>query len=345
MFKKFYENGGKYILFFLLFNLIFLLVSFGIKYAFPFLISVLLTIWLYPISKWIHKNTKINKNIINVFVVLTSLTIIGVVLVLVSIGVFNETANTLAQFKDFQLNTEWLSGQIESIKVLLNKISPDVLNSFTSQLEGLIATAISYLGLIANWLVKIATAIPAGIVVILMIILSTFFLLRDYDLLSEKFDSIKIGDSDVVKNLLKRAYDIVVNYIQSYGILLSITFIECVIIFTLFGINNVFTLSLICVALDILPIVGTAIIFIPMVLVLMLQNNFIGGLVLLILYIFMEVVRSIMEPKLLSKSLDIHPVAILMSIYIGLKLSGIIGIIYCIFLIAYFKILHEEKIL
>ncbi|MGU8836273.1 AI-2E family transporter (plasmid) [Clostridium perfringens] len=345
MFKKFYENGGKYILFFLLFNLIFLLVSFGIKYAFPFLISVLLTIWLYPISKWIHKNTKINKNIINVFVVLTSLTIIGVVLVLVSIGVFNETANTLAQFKDFQLDTEWLSGQIESIKVLLNKISPDVLNSFTSQLEGLIATAISYLGLIANWLVKIATAIPAGIVVILMIILSTFFLLRDYDLLSEKFDSIKIGDSDVVKNLLKRAYDIVVNYIQSYGILLSITFIECVIIFTLFGINNVFTLSLICVALDILPIVGTAIIFIPMVLVLMLQNNFIGGLVLLILYIFMEVVRSIMEPKLLSKSLDIHPVAILMSIYIGLKLSGIIGIIYCIFLIAYFKILHEEKIL
>lgn len=345
MFKKFYENGGKYILFFLLFNLIFLLVSFGIKYAFPFLISVLLTIWLYPISKWIYKNTKINKNIINVFVVLTSLTIIGVVLVLVSIGVFNETANTLAQFKDFQLDTEWLSGQIESIKVLLNKISPDVLNSFTSQLEGLIATAISYLGLIANWLVKIATAIPAGIVVILMIILSTFFLLRDYDLLSEKFDSIKIGDSDVVKNLLKRAYDIVVNYIQSYGILLSITFIECVIIFTLFGINNVFTLSLICVALDILPIVGTAIIFIPMVLVLMLQNNFIGGLVLLILYIFMEVVRSIMEPKLLSKSLDIHPVAILMSIYIGLKLSGIIGIIYCIFLIAYFKILHEEKIL
>ena len=345
MFKKFYENGGKYILFFLLFNLIFLLVSFGIKYAFPFLISVLLTIWLYPISKWIHKNTKINKNIINVFVVLTSLTIIGVVLVLVSIGVFNETANTLAQFKDFQLDTEWLSGQIESIKVLLNKISPDVLNSFTSQLEGLIATSISYLGLIANWLVKIATAIPAGIVVILMIILSTFFLLRDYDLLSEKFDSIKIGDSDVVKNLLKRAYDIVVNYIQSYGILLSITFIECVIIFTLFGINNVFTLSLICVALDILPIVGTAIIFIPMVLVLMLQNNFIGGLVLLILYIFMEVVRSIMEPKLLSKSLDIHPVAILMSIYIGLKLSGIIGIIYCIFLIAYFKILHEEKIL
>ena len=328
MFKKFYENGGKYILFFLLFNLIFLLVSFGIKYAFPFLISVLLTIWLYPISKWIYKNTKINKNIINVFVVLTSLTIIGVVLVLVSIGVFNETANTLAQFKDFQLDTEWLSGQIESIKVLLNKISPDVLNSFTSQLEGLIATAISYLGLIANWLVKIATAIPAGIVVILMIILSTFFLLKDYDLLSEKFDSIKIGDSDVVKNLLKRAYDIVVNYIQSYGILLSITFIECVIIFTLFGINNVFTLSLICVALDILPIVGTAIIFIPMVLVLMLQNNFIGGLVLLILYIFMEVVRSIMEPKLLSKSLDIHPVAILMSIYIGLKLSGIIGIIY-----------------
>lgn len=345
MFKKFYENGGKYILFFLLFNLIFLLVSFGIKYAFPFLISVLLTIWLYPISKWIYKNTKINKNIINVFVVLTSLTIIGVVLVLVSIGVFNETANTLAQFKDFQLDTEWLSGQIESIKVLLNKISPDVLNSFTSQLEGLIATAISYLGLIANWLVKIATAIPAGIVVILMIILSTFFLLRDYDLLSEKFDSIKIGDSDVVKNLLKRANDIVVNYIQSYGILLSITFIECVIIFTLFGINNVFTLSLICVALDILPIVGTAIIFIPIALVLMLQSNFMGGLVLLILYIFMEIVRSIMEPKLLSKSLDIHPVAILMSIYIGLKLSGIIGIIYCIFLIAYFKILHEEKIL
>ena len=41
----------------------------------------------------------------------------------------------------------------------------------------------------------------------------------------------------------------------------------------------------------------------------------------------MQVVREILEAKFLGDKLDIHPLVILLSIYIGVKVFGILGIL------------------
>ena len=45
------------------------------------------------------------------------------------------------------------------------------------------------------------------------------------------------------------------------------------------------------------------------------------------LYILVQVVREILEAKFLGDKLDIHPLVILLSIYIGVKVFGILGIL------------------
>jgi predicted PurR-regulated permease PerM len=47
----------------------------------------------------------------------------------------------------------------------------------------------------------------------------------------------------------------------------------------------------------------------------------------LILYGVVLIIRQIVEPKLISKGIGIHPLAAVVSIYAGLRLFGIVGMI------------------
>jgi predicted PurR-regulated permease PerM len=51
------------------------------------------------------------------------------------------------------------------------------------------------------------------------------------------------------------------------------------------------------------------------------------GLSLVVLYAAVLIIRQIVEPKLVSKSIGIHPLAAVVSIYAGLRLIGIFGMI------------------
>ncbi|WP_394896110.1 AI-2E family transporter, partial [Clostridium baratii] len=47
---------------------------------------------------------------------------------------------------------------------------------------------------------------------------------------------------------------------------------------------------------------------------------------LICLYILVQFVREILEAKLLSNKFNIHPLVIFLSIYIGMKIFGVIGV-------------------
>jgi len=51
------------------------------------------------------------------------------------------------------------------------------------------------------------------------------------------------------------------------------------------------------------------------------------GIALFILYVIILVVRQILEPRIVSKNIGVHPIFTLLAMYTGFKLSGLIGLI------------------
>ncbi|MCF0126411.1 MAG: AI-2E family transporter [Clostridia bacterium] len=51
------------------------------------------------------------------------------------------------------------------------------------------------------------------------------------------------------------------------------------------------------------------------------------GIAILALLIIMTVVRQILEPKLVSKNIGVHPIFTLISMYTGFKIFGILGLL------------------
>ena len=65
---------------------------------------------------------------------------------------------------------------------------------------------------------------------------------------------------------------------------------------------------------------------IPWAIVSALDDNLSLALVLIGLYIFIIIIRQILEPKLVSQKTGTHPIFTLLAMYTGFKLSGIIGL-------------------
>ena len=101
---------------------------------------------------------------------------------------------------------------------------------------------------------------------------------------------------------------------------------EIILGFTVLKVDNSVTLGLICGILDLLPYLGTIIVFIPIIIYNIIVKDYFVAFGLICLYILVQIIREYLETKYLSDKLELHPLLILLSVYIGVKLFGIIGV-------------------
>jgi predicted PurR-regulated permease PerM len=111
------------------------------------------------------------------------------------------------------------------------------------------------------------------------------------------------------------------------GILVLVSTLEIIVGFFIFRVPNFFTIGVVCGILDILPYVGTIIVFIPIIIYNIVMKNFLCAFGLICVYVLVEIIREILEAKFLGDKLDIHPLVVLLSIYVGVKIFGILGIL------------------
>ena len=121
--------------------------------------------------------------------------------------------------------------------------------------------------------------------------------------------------------------DIVRKYIKAYGILLALTFALLLIGFWILRVEYAFLLAFLIALADLLPIIGVGTALIPWAIVVLLQKNFYFGFGLLILYLVISIIRQVAEPKVLGKSLGLHPLLTLFATYVGFSLFGLPGMI------------------
>ena len=65
---------------------------------------------------------------------------------------------------------------------------------------------------------------------------------------------------------------------------------------------------------------------IPWAIISSLNGDLKLGIAIFVLYIIVLIVRQILEPKIVSGNIGIHPIFTLIAMYTGFRLSGIIGL-------------------
>ena len=130
--------------------------------------------------------------------------------------------------------------------------------------------------------------------------------------------------------------------ITSYAAIMFITMTELYIGFMAIGIEDAMVMSLLIAMFDILPALGTGGIMIPWVLIEVIKQNYTFAIQLFILYAIVTVVRNFLEPKIVGNSIGLHPVIMLMSIFLGATIFGPLGLLIMPFTLIVVKRLNDS---
>jgi sporulation integral membrane protein YtvI len=138
-------------------------------------------------------------------------------------------------------------------------------------------------------------------------------------------------------------------YLKAQVKLILISFIISLVgltIFSVVGLNvNYPLLAAIGIAIvDALPIFGSGTVMVPWAIISAFNGNISLGVAILALWIIMSVVRQIIEPKIVSGQIGIHPIFTLIAMYTGFRFLGFIGLFVGPIILIILKNIYEVRI-
>jgi sporulation integral membrane protein YtvI len=217
---------------------------------------------------------------------------------------------------------------VKKMEHLYIGLPPDIAQSIINALNGSFQNLTSIVGKFISSLLSFVSAIPSFFTFLVVTILSTFFMARD----KKKIKAFMIAQlptnallkSQIVKENLLFA---LMGYMKSQLILMLLTFVESSIGLMAIGMNYSLLIAFFASIIDALPILGTGCVYIPLIVWNVLMKSYKDAFSLTLLYIIIIFIRQLLEPKILGSQIGVYPLATLMSMYIGLKLFGILGLI------------------
>jgi sporulation integral membrane protein YtvI len=229
------------------------------------------------------------------------------------------------------------------ITFFINKL-PDIMIILSNKFRFLKIEELNFIhminaleGILPSYKSKILTTIIStvnGFVYIILIFMTTIFMSMDLNKI------IKALKRYLPSDLFYIIYNVVNKNITILRVefeLVFVTTIETVLGLYILGVSSPLTIGFICGILDIMPVIGTSLIFIPMIIYEFAKNEIFAAVGLILLYILLGVSRKIMEIKFVGENLHIHPILTIFSLYLGVVIYGIWGIIIGPFIIILLK--------
>ena len=129
---------------------------------------------------------------------------------------------------------------------------------------------------------------------------------------------------------LKKVISSLGDYIKAEGIIILISFsivLIGLIIFSIVRMNVKYPLviALFIGFVDALPILGAGTIMIPWAILSAFNGDITLAISLIILYVIIIVTRQLIEPRIISSHIGIHPIFTLVAMYTGFKIVGVLG--------------------
>lgn len=298
----------------------------------PFIIGLIIAMIVHvPLKRIPVKTVKAKRLIAAVFCTLFFL-LVGGLLTLFGAGIVSEVKNFIQTLPDLFKNSIYplFSQLANKVREILSPFGPDVTDwvlnlgkSIASSL-GNLATNLSAgaVKLVANG----AVSIPNLIIQIIIVVVSSFYISADYDLiLSFLAKLIPEKKRSVALDTLHYAKTAVVVFIKSYSIIFFMTFTELLIGLLILRIPYAPAIAFAIALFDLMPVLGTGGVLLPWTLILVLLGNYPLAIGILLLYIIITAVRNSVEPRIIGDQIGLHPLATLVAMMVGLGLLGIIG--------------------
>ena len=178
---------------------------------------------------------------------------------------------------------------------------------------------------------NVAKNIPNILIQIIVTVLSSYFFIADRDKLMERFhkfipQSISRG-IDLISDQFRQ---VVGGYFKAQFRIMGVVAAILLVGFLILRVDYAVLLACLIAFLDFLPFFGTGTALIPWAEVKLFAGEYEVAIGLAIIYLISQLVRQIIQPKIVGDSMGLNPLLTLTFMYIGFKVQGVAGMILAV---------------
>ncbi len=291
----------------------------------PFFIAFLLAKILNPLVEKLEKKLKCKRGIWSALLVSILFLMLGFLVILFLRTLLVQMKTVLDNLEIYKRQAgnffHECCGQVEVFTgIRAEMIEDGVQKQLPEVMQHMKTTVVPVL---MNETISYAKSMFIWVGICFVIIVSTILILKDYRKIRTSLEKNPIGRIGL--RVCRRTYEAGGAYIKAQFIIMLIITAVCIVGLYLSG--NEYALLAGCGIgiCDAMPFLGTGTIFVPWAVIEMLQGRYMLAAIYTVIYTICSLLREILEPKLLGNKLGMHPLSVIVSIYVGLGIYGLWG--------------------
>lgn len=299
----------------------------------PFVVGWIVSMIANPLVKFLESKVKLlRKHSSAIIIIIVIAAIMGVLYLIFSV-LFREAKQLAGDLPNI---VKQLEIQLNNISVKIQDISnnmPQSVQQFIDNiLENINENLTEFEPRIDLFTISGASNLAQNIAsffldLIITILSAYFFIVKRDEILAlfKKFlpNSVVKGWNFIYNNFTKA----VGGYFKAQFKIMIVLTVIMFIGFEILRVSYSILLALAIAFLDFLPVFGTGAVLWPWALIDMLSGNYFRAIGLVVIYLICQIVKQVLQPKMVGDSIGISPLSTLIFLYIGYKLKGVIGMI------------------
>ena len=299
----------------------------------PFVLALVLAWLLNPLVRAIQRRLPISRKVIALSLILILCAGASALVAALVYSAVTELLSLAYHWQDIfdtvQSTLNDLNTHSARLVTLLPPAVQDALaRSGDSLLDWLQNTLPTLVSGAAGWATGLAMGLPSFAIATVAFLIGTYFITADYPhirYLATRHMSPELRR--FLRHVRSAAVEAFGGYVKAQLILSIGVFFILLVGFTLIGQPYVLLLAFVLAVLDFIPIVGAGTVMVPWAVVDLFLGSYRHAIELMVIWGVIALFRQVGEPKAVGHQTGLPPILSLISIYVGMRLAGVVGMI------------------
>lgn len=314
----------------------------------PFIVGWIISLIASPLVRFFEEKLKVRRKAVSALVIVAVLAVVvllvyAIVAKLIQEGIdfINELPqmwdNIVAQFNQVGANLQGIYNKMPAnVKQTWDQFAGEFGTYFSNVMNDVSLPGFEAVG-------NAAKRIPDIFLAVVMCLLSAYFFVADKTYMSNVMKKYVPDSIRYRLDLIRRSFSKAIGgYFKAQLKIECWVYILLTIGLLILDVPYAFLVALGIAFMDFLPVFGTGTIMIPWAVIELLGKNYRMMFGLLAIWLVGQLVRQIIQPKIVGDSIGMDAIPTLFLLYIGYKFAGVVGMILAVPIGIIFVNLYEE---
>ena len=299
----------------------------------PFVAALITAAILHPLVRWLQRRLGMSRKISALLILLLLFGLLGAGIGYLGYAAGVELIALVQNWDSLLANLQSTLDQMETMFAQLwNMVPPQLTASMESITSGLFEWLSSAVPNLLNVLVEYTTnkarGIPDVVLAFIIYLMACYMLTVDYPYLRSRAAQ---HTHQRLLRFLKQVRDTALaafgGYLRAEFLLSVVVFFILLVGFFVIGQPYGLLLALGLAVMDFIPIIGAGTVMVPWAVIDVFMGSYLHGVELMVIWGVIALFRRVGEPKFVGDQTGLSPIVSLISIYIGWRAAGVLGMI------------------